>query len=35
MFGECSIDLPRVAKGFRVRPEVFYYENDNDAQPTC
>lgn len=24
------IDLPRVAKGFRVRPEIFFYDNDND-----
>lgn len=31
MFGiSVPIDLPRVAKGFRVRPEVFYYDNDND-----
>jgi len=32
MFGvSVPIDLPRVAKGFRVRPEIFYYENDNDG----
>lgn len=24
------IDLPRIAKGFRVRPEIFFYDNDND-----
>ena len=31
MFGiSLPIDLPRIAKGFRVRPEIFYYDNDND-----
>jgi len=31
MYGiSVPIDLPRIAKGFRVRPEIFYYDNDND-----
>lgn len=34
MFGiSVPIDLPRVAKGFRVRPEIFYYDNTNDDGP--
>ena len=31
MYGiSVPIDLPRIAKGFRFRPEIFYYDNDND-----